>query len=417
MDTSGPAVSNNVSHTPAVPQSSDQNNGLGPSSSSPSPSPSRSVKPPPLDLTWNGETTEALPGTRNEERDTVDVELRKPGKMKELRKAYSEVLPGEPSKRRSQSMAEAKEHAHARLQTELNKAQEELKLKDEECEKLLKVRDQMGEELEELTACLFEEANKKVIDANVKRIHVEKLLSEKEQQVEVLIAEVAALKQLVLTSTPSSPNKHLHPQIDSAPQKKEKEKLSKPFWKGHRRSTSHHEFTKEARQEAEAQQQAKSDRCKEIDLAAFDEFRVWRQNPTIDTNCPFLARIMQEDIGPCLNFTNRKLAKRVQECVENNSLTIEPIPSDSSYPRKCSLSESNRLCNYKIRLEDDQENYSISQLCRDRIATVCDFYAYIRYIYQGLVKHEDKEAFYEVIRFRKNMALARLGYPTQIQTE
>ena len=33
---------------------------------------------------------------------------------------------------------------------------QELKLKDEECEKLLKVRDQMGEELEDLTASLFE---------------------------------------------------------------------------------------------------------------------------------------------------------------------------------------------------------------------------------------------------------------------
>ena len=33
---------------------------------------------------------------------------------------------------------------------------QELKLKDEECEKLLKVRDQIGEELEELTASLFQ---------------------------------------------------------------------------------------------------------------------------------------------------------------------------------------------------------------------------------------------------------------------
>lgn len=33
---------------------------------------------------------------------------------------------------------------------------QELKLKDEECAKLLKVRDQIGEELEELTASLFE---------------------------------------------------------------------------------------------------------------------------------------------------------------------------------------------------------------------------------------------------------------------
>ena len=33
-------------------------------------------------------------------------------------------------------------------------------------------------------------------------------------KVEGLETEVAALKTLVLTSTPSQPNKHLHPQID-----------------------------------------------------------------------------------------------------------------------------------------------------------------------------------------------------------
>jgi Rab-3A-interacting protein len=83
-------------------------------------------------------------------------------------------------------------------------------------------------------------------------------------QIEILEAEVIALKQLVLTSTPSSPNKHLHPQIDPEGHAPKKEKNLKPFWKTHRRSTSHHEFTKESRQQAEAQQQVKSDRCKEV---------------------------------------------------------------------------------------------------------------------------------------------------------
>ena len=66
----------------------------------------------------------------------------------------------------------------------------------------------------------------------------------------MLTAEVIALKNLVLTSTPSSPNKHLHPQIDTQAQKKELK--GKPFWKTHRRSTSHHQFTKDSREKAEA---------------------------------------------------------------------------------------------------------------------------------------------------------------------
>lgn len=68
-------------------------------------------------------------------------------------------------------------------------------------------------------------------------------------QIEVLSAEVAALKNLVLTSTPSSPNKHLHPQIDNS---NKKDKVGKPFWKTHRRSTSHHQLTKESQEKAEA---------------------------------------------------------------------------------------------------------------------------------------------------------------------
>ena len=83
-------------------------------------------------------------------------------------------------------------------------------------------------------------------------------------QVEVLQAEVAALKQLVLTSTPSSPNKHLNPQIDSNGDEKKKDKKSKPFWKTHRRSTSHHQFTREDRLQVEAHSEARNDRCKEV---------------------------------------------------------------------------------------------------------------------------------------------------------
>ena len=57
-------------------------------------------------------------------------------------------------------------------------------------------------------------------------------------QIDVLQAEVTALKTLVITSTPSMPNKHLHPQLEP---KKD------VFVKGHRRSTSHHNFSKDMR--------------------------------------------------------------------------------------------------------------------------------------------------------------------------
>lgn len=53
-----------------------------------------------------------------------------------------------------------------------------------------------------------------VRDANTKQAAAERSLAEARMQVEVVTAEVAALKTLVLTSTPAKPNPHLHPQID-----------------------------------------------------------------------------------------------------------------------------------------------------------------------------------------------------------
>ena len=60
---------------------------------------------------------------------------------------------------------------------------QELKLKDEECQKLSRIQDQLNNEVEELTAKLFEEANNMVQDAHVKRMHAEKLLKEANSKV------------------------------------------------------------------------------------------------------------------------------------------------------------------------------------------------------------------------------------------
>ncbi|KAG9475706.1 hypothetical protein GDO78_003881 [Eleutherodactylus coqui] len=54
------------------------------------------------------------------------------------------------------SSVEIREKGSEILRDELLKAQKELKLRDEECERLSKVREQLEQELEELTASLFE---------------------------------------------------------------------------------------------------------------------------------------------------------------------------------------------------------------------------------------------------------------------
>ncbi|OXB73645.1 UNVERIFIED_CONTAM: hypothetical protein H355_002098, partial [Colinus virginianus] len=269
--------------------------------------------------------------------------------------------------------------------------QQELKLKDKECERLSKVREQLEQELEELTASLFE--------------------------IDMLQAEVTALKTLVITSTPSSPNWELHPQLQS-PSKA-------VFRKGHGRNKS----TSSAIVTAASQNVTPapvSRECKEVDSILFAEFQSWKESPTLDKSCSFLDRIYREDVGPCLDFTKQELSELVRVAVEQNTLTIEPVASqmlpvvkvsaeDSGGPKKCALSGLPRTCKHRIMLGDSGNYYYISPSCRARITAVCNFFTYIRYIQQGLVRQDVELMYWEVMRLRREMSLAKLGfYPSEM---
>jgi Rab-3A-interacting protein len=45
-----------------------------------------------------------------------------------------------------------------------------------------------------------------------------------------------------------------------------------------------------------------------------------------------------------------------------------------------------------------------------RIAAVCDFLSYCRYVTQGLVKSHCNDVYWEVMARRRSMTLARLGF-------
>ncbi|XP_033023480.1 rab-3A-interacting protein-like [Lacerta agilis] len=177
------------------------------------------------------------------------------------------------SRLRSPSVLEVREKGYKRLKEELAKAQRELKLKDEECEGLSKVRDQLGQELEELTASLFEEAHKMVREANIKQATAEKQLKEVQGKIDVLQAEVE------LQSSGKT-----------------------PFKKGHARNKSTSSAMGVSNQDVAMMQPIVKD-CKEADLALYNEFRSWKDDPTMDRACPFLDKIYQEDIFPCLAFS------------------------------------------------------------------------------------------------------------------
>ncbi|XP_054553546.1 guanine nucleotide exchange factor for Rab-3A isoform X4 [Talpa occidentalis] len=295
----------------------------------------------------------------------------------------------------------------------LGRRPKELKLKDEECERLSKVREQLERELEELTASLFEEAHKMVREANVKQAASEKQLKEARGKIDMLQAEVTALKTLVITSTPASPNRELHPQLLSPTKAVPR--------KGHSRHKSTSSALCPAVCPAAGHLLTPDKEGKEVDTTLFAEFQAWRESPTLDKSSPFLGRVYREDVGPCLDFTMQELSALVRAAVEDNTLTIEPVASHTLPAVKvpavkcgstntCALSGLARSCRHRIRLGDSESHYYISPSSRARITAVCNFFTYIRYIQQGLVRQDAEPMFWEITRLRKEMSLAKLGY-------
>ncbi|XP_008410315.1 guanine nucleotide exchange factor for Rab-3A isoform X2 [Poecilia reticulata] len=351
---------------------------------------------------------------------------------------------------------EIREKGSEILREQLDAAKMELKLKDKECERLSQVRNQLEQELEELTASLFEEAHKMVREANVKQAGAEKQLKEAQGKIDVLQAEVTALKTLVLTSTPSSPNRQLHPQLQSSGSRG-----------SHRRGVGHirtnsvgtafqtssgkpepstvsiQSVATEEREPAvpallslilcllpgqpislnagQDQGEGIGTDSKQMDSVLFAEFLLWREHPSLDRSSAFLSRVYREDIGPCLSFTRSELSQLVQRAVENNSLTIEPVAMSAlpmvkasalecGGPKKCALSGLSRVCQHRIKLGDKGSYYYISPSSRARITAVCNFFTYIRYILQGLVRQNAEQIFWEVMRLRREMTVAKLGF-------
>nr|XP_020516115.1 rab-3A-interacting protein-like isoform X2 [Labrus bergylta] len=315
------------------------------------------------------------------------------------------------SRLRSPSVMEVREKGYERLKEELAKAQRDLLLKDEECERLSKVRDQLGLELEELTASLFQEAHKMVREANVKQATAEKQLKEALGKIDVLQAEVQALKTLVLSS-PTSPLGDL-PSVGAG--------VKTPFRKGHSRNKSTSSAILGTQPDPSATQPIVRE-CREVDGQLFGEFKTWKEEPTLDRDCSFLERVYREDIFPCLSFSKSELGSAILEAVEQNTLSVEPVgfqplpvvkasAVECGGPKKCALSGQTKTCKHRIKFGDSSNYYYVSPYCRYRITAVCNFFTYIRYIHQGLVKQQDAEQmFWEVMQLRREMSVAKLGY-------
>jgi len=292
------------------------------------------------------------------------------------------------------------DHIEAQLRAELEQVKLQLKTKDEEVIKLSKIREELENEVQELTASLFEEAHKMVGEANIKAAASERCLAEANMKIEGLETEVAGFKDMVLTSTPSKPNKHLHPQISGD------KKLAAANRTGLNLSNC-------SLEEPIGE--------KWVDPVIHKEYIIWKKSPTLKKDSSkFLQRLFQEDLVPCLTFPNETLTLRVRKAVEDNSLCISPIkttksePSDNErsgeLPKHCALFDAPLICQFKVILEENSEQFEISQRARNRIAAACECVIYLRYICEGLVKAHHNEVYWEIVKRRRKVILAKLGY-------
>ncbi|XP_070848646.1 rab-3A-interacting protein isoform X3 [Chaetodon trifascialis] len=287
---------------------------------------------------------------------------------------------------------------------------------------VMEVREKGYERLKEELAKAQREAHKMVREANVKQATAEKQLKEALGKIDVLQAEVQALKTLVLSS-PTSPLGELPPAgaVGGG--------VKTPFRKGHSRNKSTSSAVLGSQPDPSATQPIVRE-CREVDSQLFSDFKAWKEEPTLDRGCSFLERVYREDIYPCLTFSKSELGSAILEAVEQNTLSVEPVgfqplpvvkasavecggPNGrmAELVTKCALSGQTKTCKHRIKFGDSSNYYYVSPYCRYRITAVCNFFTYIRYIHQGLVKQQDAEQmFWEVMQLRREMSFAKLGY-------
>ncbi|XP_076578315.1 rab-3A-interacting protein isoform X4 [Chaetodon auriga] len=279
---------------------------------------------------------------------------------------------------------------------------------------VMEVREKGYERLKEELAKAQREAHKMVREANVKQATAEKQLKEALGKIDVLQAEVQALKTLVLSS-PTSPLGELPPAgaVGGG--------VKTPFRKGHSRNKSTSSAVLGTQPDPSATQPIVRE-CREVDSQLFSDFKAWKEEPTLDRSCSFLERVYREDIYPCLTFSKSELGSAILEAVEQNTLSVEPVgfqplpvvkasAVECGGPKKCALSGQTKTCKHRIKFGDSSNYYYVSPYCRYRITAVCNFFTYIRYIHQGLVKQQDAEQmFWEVMQLRREMSFAKLGY-------
>ncbi|CAI4230818.1 unnamed protein product [Auanema sp. JU1783] len=304
-----------------------------------------------------------------------------------------------------------------RMRDELDAARRCLAEKDEKMCKLSRIQDTVDAEVQELTEKLFQEAYKMVNVAEEKRERAEKLLAESRLQVDVLTAEVAALKVLVQApgmgrnhfQNTSPEHKSALAKLFSSSSNSSTKKTASSSSTTSKKSNSLPSSLQENREKERDAEQKEADAVEEVDPILFGEFASWRDAGHPAANHPFVDRIQLEEVGPCMEFKNKQLSDGVLDSMASNMLEVEPVNEEKPSVKTCALTQVSRFCPYRVRTSSDSEWHQISLLARNRLAAVCDYFTFLRYLHLGLIKSGMRDSYFDLITLRKNMSLAKLG--------
>jgi len=256
----------------------------------------------------------------------------------------------------------------------LEGAKVELKEKEELIGELEKKRIAADKELEELTATLFEEANKMVEEANSRRAAAEEALVKSKDKVNELKAEVQMLQEIINTPPKQSEkNDTIQSLADNY------ESLLSPIT--------------------------------ESDLnIRLEEYKSWKISPTLSFSNSFMARVLDEDIAPCLNFNDSALGLKIRDAILANSISIEESPAGLFF---CALmQETQNDVSFVLSIGgNEHEEFKIGKYAKNRIQAVIEFWTYCKEVVsKGETLIVSDEEFLKIVQFRKNMDSARLGY-------
>jgi len=329
------------------------------------------------------------------------------------------------------------------IKKELSEVKQELAEKCEECDKLKLYRNTLDNETHDLTASLFEEANKLVQNAFKKQQDAESKLKQACQEIEALKIEVATLKALSLKIIDKNSTRKNVENKDKSPSRYFSRLLSSPPKTRknpptHLSVDTHHNKSSSARSAPSTpchEKHADNFNTSQVNREAYEDFCLWRSNLALDqVNCnclqpsvaldctsddkallrhcrviqssSFLKRILDEDVVPCLRFANDEMAGNLSKAVHYNQLVIEPV-TGRIVQSKCSLSNVQSICSYKMKLDGNW--MPISLPTRNRIAKVCDLVTFIRYIKKGIIHYDANRMYNEFVKHQTELASSRIG--------